>query len=703
MNGLKKSGKRILSMIVFTAVLFTLMPQNISYAEGEYLTAAGVEGSLAGTSVSVELMGVNDLSLMWPIKNYYRVDSGFGTRTWDGKFHGGIDIFRPSGTPIYAAQSGTAVASYHSSWGNNVLIDHGNGYKTRYAHMSRFEFSGTKWVEKGSVIGYVGKTGNAAGNHLHFEIYENGTRINPVPVNYDGRHSYGGSAPCNQAVRYVYEAATTLPPAHMHSWQSASEDAHPHLRYNYCTGCGEKSYTGGSELRTSCKSCYPLGNVSLTRSFDKVRGTASFNRNNVSNAHDYTLKLYRDGGIYGTYNMSGTSYSVSGLPAGSYSAELTAKNSNTGESRSAYCSSFKIVNTYTVSYNANGGSGAPSSQTKIQDADMTVTTAKPYRAHYVFKGWASSRTATAAQYQPGGVYTKNAKITLYAVWEPETYTVDFDVNGGIGFLESETVTYGNTIKMPNSIVKEYSYLIGWSADKNDSNVEYALGLDHEIKSNMTLYAIWGNAAWNSEVSESIDGKGTKEEPYLISTAADLAYLANKVNTQTSAPAYEYYKLTNNINLAYTEWVPIGIYGNENQYFYGSFDGNGYTISDLYITNENQGYVGLFGYVKDSEIKNLTVTGAIESISSSNTLKIGGIISYADNSKLVGLSSKYFNIGSIATGTADYSSVGAVAGKTIGGIIDNCESYNSNINLKSGKFISGMIAGYCGSDITNCRV
>lgn len=499
----------------------------------------------------------------------------------------------------------------------------------------------------------------------------------------------------------IYGDVPQPKPSHTHSYTQQIETSHPHNVYNVCS-CGEKLYVGKSSA-ASCTSCYPLGYVSLTRSFEKTKGTAIFYRNDVNNATSFTLKLYKDNSLYGTYNMSGTSYSVSGLPAGSYSADLTAKNSNTGESKSAYCTSFKIVNTYTVSYNANGGTNAPSSQTKIEDTPLTLTSAIPTKEGHIFKGWASSKNATEAQYQAGGTYTKNAKIILYAVWEPETYTITFDTNGGIGTVKSETVTYGNTIKMPNSIVKDYSYLIGWSTNKNAATPDYKLGIDCKIKNNLTLYAVWGEAAWNNEISDSLSGSGTEENPYLISTAADLAYLANKVNMQSAAPTYEYYKLTDNINLTYTEWVPIGVYNNENQYFYGSFDGNGYTISDLYMTKENQGYVGLFGYVKNSEFKNLTVTGAIEGISSSNTLNIGGIIGYADNSNLVGLSSKYFNIGSIATGTADYSAVGTAVGKTIGGTIENCEAYNSNINLKSGKFISGMIAGYCGSDITNCRV
>lgn len=495
---------------------------------------------------------------------------------------------------------------------------------------------------------------------------------------------------------------TNITPTHSHSYSYTNDTAHPHSEYKYCS-CGSKEYTGIKKLTSSCKECYPIGNVKLTREFEKTKGTATFYRNNVSNATSYTLKVYRNDNLYNTYNMSSDEYYVSGLPSGEYYAILYAKNTATGEERSDSCPGFKIADSYIVSYNANSGTNAPSSQTKIEDSNLTLTSAIPTKEGHVFKGWASSKNATEAQYQAGGSYTKNAKITLYAVWEPETYTVIFDTNGGTGIVADEKVTYGNTIKMPNSVIKDYAYLKGWSVDKNSTKVDYTLNTDYKIKQNLTLYAVWGDASWDNEISTSLSGKGTQEEPYLISTAADLAYLANKVNTQTTAPDYEYYKLTDNINLNYSEWKPIGIYGNENQYFYGSFDGNGYTVSDMFISSANEGYVGLFGYVKDSLIQNLNITGVIEGISTSASVNIGGIIGYAEQTEAKNLSSLYFNIGGLSVGTSNATKIGTIIGVSNGGIIKNCVSSESHIALKSGKFEAGMIIGQCSSDIVDCSV
>lgn len=509
---------------------------------------------------------------------------------------------------------------------------------------------------------------------------------------------YVSNGSCNLAT------PAPAPAIHTHSWSYKNDSTHPHSQYRICS-CGAKEYTSARFNVPSCAQCRPLGNVRLTRSFNKVSGNADFRRNNVSNATSYTLTLYKDGVQYGSYNMSSlTSYSVTGLSAGNYSATLTVRNDNTGETRSGSCSNFKIVNTYSVNYDANGGSGAPSGQSKIQNEALTLSSSKPSKPHYVFKGWASSRTADVPQYQPGGFYSKNSKITLYAVWEPETYNVKFDLNGGKGECSDRTITYGDTAKMPNSAVKDGFYLKGWSAQKNASNPDYKLGIDYKIDSNLTLYAVWGNSTWTDEVASSFaGGDGTEQNPYLISNASELAYLAQLVNSQSAAPEYKYYKLTDNINLGYSEWIPIGLGGNENQYFCGQFDGNGYTISDLCISNANEGYIGLFGKVQKSEIKNTNIVGDISGVSSSNTIKAGALIGMAMDSSIHDCGALYVNVSDISAGTSEASSIACLVGNISGGEFNNNKANESYIFLKTGKFDAGILAGYSCTDIEDCIV
>lgn len=490
---------------------------------------------------------------------------------------------------------------------------------------------------------------------------------------------------------------------HTHSWSYYNESAHPHRQYRQCS-CGAKEYTGATQHVGSCSSCYPLGYVNLTRSFDRIKKNVTFYRNNVSNGNSFTLTLYKDGRYYNDYSMNSTQYYLSNLPSGTYTATLYVRNTSTGQSKNVQCSSFTIVDSYTVQYNANGGTNAPASQTKIKDEAMRITSSIPKKVGHIFKGWASSRTATEPQYQTGGTYTRNTPITMYAVWEPEIYTITFDTKDGKGDVPSTKITYGNTMKMPNNVVKEGYYLKGWSKTPNGQTVDYRIGLDYSFTQDTTLYAVWGQSTWSGEVAKSFaGGDGTKDNPYQISNSAELAYFANKINQQSSEPTYEYYKLTDNIGLNYDEWTPIGVGDYDNQYFYGSFDGNGYTISDLSISNVNSGNIGLFGTVKNSEIKGLTLLGEITGITTSSSANIGALAGYSENTSISECSVKYVNISNISTSDSVYSNVGCLVGKSSDGEIKECNADESNAIVKQGSFNIGIICGLSGSTITDCRV
>ncbi|ONI43455.1 hypothetical protein AN641_09860 [Candidatus Epulonipiscioides gigas] len=129
----------------------------------------------SGPSVSTSDKGL----FMHPLNGEGVFTSGYGPR-W-GSFHGGIDFGAPAGTPIYAADDGTVT---YSSWNNGgygylVIIDHGNGYETYYAHNSKNYVNVGDKVSKGDNIATVGSTGDSTGNHIHFEIRLNGSRQDP--------------------------------------------------------------------------------------------------------------------------------------------------------------------------------------------------------------------------------------------------------------------------------------------------------------------------------------------------------------------------------------------------------------------------------------------------------------------------------------------------------------------------------------------
>lgn len=122
---------------------------------------------------------------IWPTDlSYKRISSYFGWRMlWGVKdYHRGIDIPAPAGTNIYASNSGKVISAVnnHPSYGNYIIIDHGGGYTTLYAHSSKLIAKVGDVVEQGDVIALVGTTGNSSGNHVHFEVRINGEIQDPL-------------------------------------------------------------------------------------------------------------------------------------------------------------------------------------------------------------------------------------------------------------------------------------------------------------------------------------------------------------------------------------------------------------------------------------------------------------------------------------------------------------------------------------------
>ncbi|MCL2445592.1 MAG: M23 family metallopeptidase [Oscillospiraceae bacterium] len=141
----------------------------------------------------------NTRDFVWPVPGHYHVSSPFG---WRGRrMHQGIDItgvpgVSVNGATVVAARAGTVeFAGSSGSWGHQVIIDHGNGIRTRYAHLQSgsIRVARGQRVQAGAAIGRVGRTGNATGPHLHFEVIVNGVPQNPL--NFVSRYSRAADAP----------------------------------------------------------------------------------------------------------------------------------------------------------------------------------------------------------------------------------------------------------------------------------------------------------------------------------------------------------------------------------------------------------------------------------------------------------------------------------------------------------------------------
>lgn len=191
--------------------------------------------------------------------------------------------------------------------------------------------------------------------------------------------------------------------------------------------------------------------------------------------------------------------------------KATTKKNVSGGSSGSVSKTFTVpaLTKYTISYNANGGSGAPGATYKYYGIAAALSSTKPTRIGYTFLGWSTSPSATSATWSAGGSYTTNASDTLYAVWKANTYTVTFNANGGTnGTVTSKTKTYDKAMTLPTaaeSPTKQYHNFLGWSTSPSATSATWSAGGTYStnITSDTTLYAVWEEAYVPATMSQPL--------------------------------------------------------------------------------------------------------------------------------------------------------------------------------------------------------
>lgn len=170
----------------------TPIAMSTSGQEPDRLSLRANEVLAALDEINVYRIAAEQLPMSIPVNGSYRHTSGFGYRrdpiNGSGRMHEGIDFAGSRGTPIVAGGDGTVVfAGRQSGYGNMVEIRHSFGFTTRYAHMSAIHVSEGERVSRGEHIGDMGNTGRSTGTHLHYEVLQNGTPVNPMTFITAGR------------------------------------------------------------------------------------------------------------------------------------------------------------------------------------------------------------------------------------------------------------------------------------------------------------------------------------------------------------------------------------------------------------------------------------------------------------------------------------------------------------------------------------
>ncbi len=201
------------------------------------------------------------------------------------------------------------------------------------------------------------------------------------------------------------------------------------------------------------------------------------------------------------------------------------------------------ANTYTLTYNANGGSGAPSSEKRDTGSVKPLSNTQPKRDGYSFLGWATTSQASKPDYQPGANYTMPASsVTLYAVWDANTYTLTYNANGGSGAPSSEQ-RETNSIKNLSSVkpTRDSYNFLGWATTSQASAPNYQPGDPYVMPPNsVTLYAVWSQVIVYtfSIVYNANGGSGAPENETYTSTTS-MVYQATLSSTVPSRTGYDF--------------------------------------------------------------------------------------------------------------------------------------------------------------------
>lgn len=167
--------------------------------------------------------------------------------------------------------------------------------------------------------------------------------------------------------------------------------------------------------------------------------------------------------------------------------------------------------TYTVSYNAGGGNGAPGSQTKTYGVNLTLSSTVPTWAGHTFVEWNTAANGSGTSYNPGATFTANANTTLYAIWSTNTYTVSYNANGGSGAPANQTKTYGVALALSATVPTRSGYgFVAWNTQADGSGTTYHPGDGYTANAALTLYAIWQQSTYT--VTYNANGKGTAPDP-----------------------------------------------------------------------------------------------------------------------------------------------------------------------------------------------
>lgn len=314
---------------------------------------------------------------------------------------------------------------------------------------------------------------------------------------------------------------------------------------------------------------------------------------------NYGMEAYSGSGrvtlnSFGTYASSGSgsftaTYSISGNGSATKTIPVTFQNFNNDNGDSATTTVSFSVNvpawtSYTVSYNANGGSGAPSSQTKWKDQALTLSSTKPTRTGYTFSKWNTKSDGSGTSYSSGGSYTANSAATLYAIWTENKLTINYYSNYADYCTyqgESVSVSASSNVKVAESIIYyDNAYNNGLS---NIQNTEYL----YLSRTGYTPTGYWGTSTSGGTLID-------QNTPFSTGQAFAQAFGKSLANGNASVNVYPQWQI-NTYTINYNSNGGSGSMDSQTVEWQGTF-----TLSDNIFKREGYKFVGWNAYRNDDD-------------------------------------------------------------------------------------------------------
>ena len=339
------------------------------------------------------------------------------------------------------------------------------------------------------------------------------------------------------------------------------------------------------------------GEVTVTVKLTRPDGGTSYNYDASKNFYitiagsTYYHTIKKVSGTSGTSFSSSKTVSLSASGTASVAVKVGGSLSGTtfkitGNNSKTYSITDGKKATYTIKYNANGGTGAPSSQTKTHGTDLKLSSTKPTKASetdedgntisYTFKGWGTSASATTATYQAGGKYTADKSVTLYAVWTASTtinqHTIEY-ITDSIIRIDPQAKPVGSTVTITTTTPTKAGHTFtGWNTESDGSGTSYSAGQSYSTNADLTLFAIY--TRWTHTVQ--FNANGGSGAPSGFSKTTDIDVFIPETEPTRSGYTFQYWN---------TAADGSGIIYHPNQLYSKTQNGGTVTLYAIWVSHD----------------------------------------------------------------------------------------------------------------------